>query len=70
MLITRQDIVILKNLAVVTDLVPVDAIPDNFKQEFQLFFFGKTLVKRGNKSFAFPHDIKRWVAFLINKYQA
>lgn len=65
MLITRQDIVKLKSLAVVTDLVPVSAIPDNFKNEFQLFFFGKTLVKIGSENFAFPHDIKRWVKFLI-----
>ena len=68
MLVTRQDIQVLKNLSTAKDLVAVDTIPDTFKQDFKLFFFGKTLLKKDNLLFAYPHDIKAWIRFMFNKY--
>ena len=68
MLVTRQDIQVLKNLSTAKDLVAVDTIPDTFKQDFRLFFFGKTLLKKDNLLFAYPHDIKAWIRFMFNKY--
>lgn len=68
MLVTRQDILALKNLSTTKDLVAVDTIPNAFKQEFNLFFFGKTLLKKNGLLFAYPHDIKVWIHFMFNKY--
>jgi len=68
MLITRQDILSLKNLSTTKDLVNVDSIPNAFKSDFKLFFFGKTLLKKDDSLFAYPHDIKAWIRFMINKY--
>jgi hypothetical protein len=67
-LISRHDITILKTLSTVTDLVAVDKIPTSLKKDFQIYFFGKTLVKENNTVFAYPHDVKRWVRFIFNKY--
>ena len=69
MLMTRQDILSLKNLSTVNDFVSVDRIPAAFKNDFQRFFFGKTLVKDNDTLFAYPHDIKMWVRFIFNKYK-
>jgi hypothetical protein len=68
MLLKRQDIVSLKNLSTTSDLVCVDNIPVVFKDDFKLFFFGKTLLKKDNSLFAYPHDIKMWIRFMFNKY--
>ena len=68
MLLTRQDILSLKNLSTTRDLVSVDSIPTVFKDEFKLYFFGKTLLKKDNSLFAYPHDVKLWIRFLFNKY--
>jgi hypothetical protein len=68
MLITRQDIVSLQNLSTTKDLVSVDKIPNAFKQDFKLFFFGKTLLKKDDLLYAYPHDIKVWIRFMFNKY--
>ncbi len=68
MLVTRKDIVTLRNLSTTKDLVPVDNIPHTFKRDFQLFFFGKTFVKKDNSLFAYPHDVKMWTRFMFNKY--
>ena len=35
MLVTRQDILFLKSLATVKDLVAVDSIPTTFKEDFK-----------------------------------
>ncbi|MFY7743095.1 MAG: hypothetical protein ACOVQR_10630 [Flavobacterium sp.] len=69
MLVTRQDIIALKNLSTTKELTPVDSIPSTFKSDFQLFFFGKTLLKKDNVLFAYPHDIKNWTRFMFNKYK-
>ncbi len=69
MLISRNDIIVLKNLLTAKDLVAVDSIPYVFKHDFDLYFFGKTLMKDGNKLLAYPHDVKGWVNFMFNKYQ-
>ena len=69
MLMQRQDILLLKDMAVTKDLVAVDNIPVAFKLDFQRFFFGKTLIKENNKTFAYPQDIKLWVHFIFNKYK-
>ena len=68
MLVNRQDILVLKDLSTTTNLVNVDSIPDTFKQDFKLFFFGKTLLKKDNLLFAYPHDIKAWIVFMFKKY--
>jgi hypothetical protein len=67
-LVNRKDIVSLKTLSSAKELVSVDAIPSTFKSDFQLFFFGKTLVKENDTLFAYPHDIKKWVYFIFRKY--
>ena len=69
MLVTRQDILELKKLSTTKELTPVDAIPSTFKNDFQLFFFGKTFLKKDNVLFAYPHDIKEWIRFMFNKYK-
>jgi hypothetical protein len=69
MFVTRQDILTLKKLSSTTDLTPVDVIPFAFKQDFQLFFFGKTLLKKDKAVYAYPHDVKRWTLFMFNKYK-
>jgi hypothetical protein len=70
MLMTRSDIVALKNLSSATELVPFDSIPAPFKDDFQIYIFGKTIVKDvDNKCFAYPSDIRKWVRVLISKYK-
>lgn len=68
MLVTRQDIIVLKNLSTTKELIAVDTIPSTFKRDFQLFFFGKTFLKKDNALFAYPHDIKKWTRFMFTKY--
>lgn len=68
MLVTRQDILLLKKLSITTDAVAIDTIPNTFKTDFQTFFFGKTFLKKDNVLFAYPHDIKKWTLFMFNKY--
>ena len=68
MLVTRQDIIALKDLSTTRELIAVDAIPNTFKRDFQLFFFGKTFLKKDNMLFAYPHDIKKWTRFMFDKY--
>jgi hypothetical protein len=70
MLVTRQDILLLKNLSTTKDLVAVDTIPSTFEHDFKLYFFGKTLLKKDDLLFAYPHDIKMWIHFMFNKYNA
>ncbi|CAN1542904.1 hypothetical protein MCETHM1_01834 [Flavobacteriaceae bacterium] len=69
MLMKREDIVVLQNLLTVKELVDVERIPTVFKNDFQMYFFGKTLVKENNVVFAYPHDVKMWVSFIFNKYK-
>jgi hypothetical protein len=69
MLVTRQDIITLKNLSTTKELIAVDSIPSTFKYDFQMFFFGKTFLKKDNTLFAYPHDIKKWTLFMFNKYK-
>ncbi|MBP6039942.1 MAG: hypothetical protein KA523_07075 [Flavobacterium sp.] len=68
MLVTRQDILSLKNLSTTKELVAIDTIPLAFQQDFKLFFFGKTLLQKEDALFAYPHDIKIWIRFMFNKY--
>uniref|UniRef100_UPI00404B9EAD hypothetical protein n=1 Tax=Flavobacterium sp. TaxID=239 RepID=UPI00404B9EAD len=68
MLVTKQDILLLKKLSTTNDLVGVDTIPNTFKQDFTLFFFGKTLLKKDDLLFAYPDDVKMWIRFMFNKY--
>lgn len=68
MLVTRQDIIVLKKLSTTKELTAVDTIPNTFKKDFQLFFFGKTFLKKDNVLFAYPHDVKEWTRFMFNKY--
>lgn len=69
MLITRTDISILKELYSSKQLVSLKRIPNSFKMDFDKFFFGKTLVKKDNVLFAYPHDIKHWVRYIFIKYK-
>ena len=68
MLVTRQDIISLKNLSTIKDMVAIDTIPLAFKPDIEMYFFGKTLLKKGDLLFAYPHDVKSWVRFMFNKY--
>ncbi len=68
MLVTRQDILLLKKLSITTDAVAIDTIPNTFKNDFQTYFYGKTFFKKNNILFAYPHDIKKWALFMFNKY--
>ncbi|EDP96852.1 hypothetical protein KAOT1_16853 [Kordia algicida OT-1] len=68
MLISRTDISTLKELSFTKDLVPVKNIPNSFKLDFDTFFFGKTLVKKNDVLFVYPHDIKHWVRYVFSKY--
>jgi hypothetical protein len=70
MLINRSDLVILKELSISKDLVPLERIPVSFKSDFNKYFFGKTLVQDENKHlFAYPHDIRQWVQYLFKAYK-
>jgi hypothetical protein len=70
MLMNRSDIITLKRLSMVKDLVPIEDIPSSFKSDFNKFFYGKTLVKDKNSHlFAYPSDVKRWVHSLFIKYK-
>ncbi|MDP3930367.1 MAG: hypothetical protein Q8R57_15205 [Bacteroidota bacterium] len=68
MLVNRHDILSLQKLSTTKELVDIDKIPSAFKLDFELFFLGKTLVKKDNVLFAYPHDVKVWVYFMVNKY--
>lgn len=68
MLVNRKDILSLKELSITKDLVAIDSIPSAFKQDFRIFFFGKTLLRKEDLLFAYPHDIKAWVRYMFNKY--
>lgn len=68
MFVTRQDILSLKDLSTTKDLVGVDSIPAVFQHDFKLFFLGKTLLKKDDLLFAYPHDIKGWIRFMFKKY--
>ena len=70
MLINRSDILILRDFSTSKEPISVDSIPPVFKNDFQLFFFGKTLLKKDDLIFAYPHDIKLWIQFMFNKYKA
>jgi len=66
----RSDISFLQHLSTVKELVPIEEIPSCFRQDFNKFFFGKTLVKDDKDHlFAYPSDIKRWVRVLFSTYK-
>ena len=69
MFINRADIITLRNFSISKEPISVDSIPVAFKNDFQLFFFGKTLLKKDDLIFAYPHDIKLWIQFMFNKYK-
>ena len=68
MFVTKQDILSLKALSTTKEAIAVDSIPRAFKEDFQMFFFGKTFFKRGDTLFAYPHDIKKWTRHMFKKY--
>jgi hypothetical protein len=70
MLVRRSDIDSLKTLSSANEMVDVKHIPKTFKDEFDRFFFGKTLVKKQGSVFAYPNDIKQWVTYIVNRYNA
>jgi hypothetical protein len=66
----KSDLLVLKELSVSNDLVPVESIPESFKSDFYKFFFGKTVVvDEKGQVFAYPHDIKKWVRHLLIAYK-
>jgi hypothetical protein len=69
MLINRMDISTLKELSFSKELVSIEKIPTSFKSDFDKFFFGKKLVKENNSLFAYPHDIKNWVRYVMYTYK-
>ena len=68
--ISRNDITFLIDVSNSNSLVGLNQIPINLKNEFDLYFFGKTLVSKNNNTFAYPHDIKNWIDSLFAKYKA
>lgn len=68
MLATKHDILFLRELSVTNELVWTESIPVSLNDEFNRFFFGKTLVKKDNKKYAYPHDVKEWIKYLFVKY--
>jgi len=68
MQISRNDILVMNELSFSKDLVSVSKVPKSFKTEFDRFFFGKTLIKKDNSLFAYPHDIKNWVRYVFYTY--
>ncbi|TDO28231.1 hypothetical protein [Sediminibacterium goheungense] len=70
MFIRRSDIDALKALSSTSDMVNVGSIPETFKDEFDKYFFGKTLVKKQDALFAYPNDIRQWVIYIVNRYNA
>lgn len=69
MLMTRTDLLQLRSLADAKRLVSLDCIPSSFQDDFNRFFFGKTLVKKNNQLFAYPGDIRNWVGYVFDKYK-
>ncbi|UCS92252.1 hypothetical protein KZP23_16285 [Echinicola marina] len=71
MFITKTDISTLQRLSQSNNLVPIDEIPQSVREDFDLFFFGKTITTdEANRLAAYPHDIKNWVRHLFKKYAA
>lgn len=68
MLINRNDISSLRSFSTTKELVNINSIPNVFKEEFQRFFFSKTVVEKDGSLFAYPHDIKEWVFYISQKY--
>jgi coenzyme F420-reducing hydrogenase delta subunit len=69
MSMTRTDLAALKELSFAKDLVSIERIPCSFMSDFDVFFFGKTLVKGDDGIlFAYPHDIRQWVKYLFVTY--
>ncbi|TQM49663.1 hypothetical protein BDE36_1388 [Arcticibacter tournemirensis] len=69
MMTDRLNLLALNELSNVKDLVSLECIPSAFQDEFDRFFFGKTLVRKGEKLFAYPNDIRRWVDFVFMRYK-
>ena len=69
MLMTRTDLLALRSLAEVNDPVSLDRIPQSFKNEFDHFFFGKTMLKKENELLAYPVDIRNWVQYVFELYK-
>jgi len=69
MLMTRTDLLALRSLAEVNDPVSLDRIPQSFKNKFDRFFFGKTMLKKENELLAYPVDIRNWVQYVFELYK-
>lgn len=69
MLMTRTDLLQLRSLAGAKGLVSLDCIPGSFKDDFNHFFFGKTLVKKEGRLYAYPGDIRNWVGVVFEQYK-
>lgn len=69
MMIDKVNLLALNELSNARDLVSLDCIPNAFQEEFDRFFFGKTLVRNGKKLFAYPSDVRTWVDFVFMQYK-
>lgn len=67
-MMNRTDILNLVELSKSNEVTPITNIPQAFKSDFDIFFFGKTLTREGVILCAYPTDIKAWVRFVFNKY--
>jgi hypothetical protein len=68
--LNKEDFLTLRNLCHLDQLTPIEDIPPKFKSDFDLYFFGKTMMlDENNKSLIYPWDIKTWVLRLIKKYE-
>lgn len=68
-MVTRSDIRVLRDLSGAKVLIAVDSIPETFKPDFQRYFFGKTLTQVEGKTMAYPHDVRDWVKWMVQKYK-
>jgi hypothetical protein len=67
MAISKGDLELLKELRNANKPIPLNSINSSLKNNFDTFFFGKTLLKENNQLYAFPSDIQRWAAYELEK---
>ena len=64
----KSDLLEMKNLYSTQENIAISDIPSSFQEEFNHFFFGKTLIEKNNKTYAYAHDIRAWVRLVFEKY--
>ena len=65
-----MNIELLKPYFDIKENVDMTTIPEEFKEDFLNFMFGKTHMKDGNKDMAYPSDVRYWAQKLCLKLVA